>query len=131
MSRAGTYGLTQVQQRVLGYIGRYIAEHDGVPPSFDEIMTEVGVVSKSGVHRIVTALEERGYIKRLHNRARTLSLVVDPPSSKTPFSVYLNLSQAEYLWLGVAATAEGKTVTDYVRALVLNACLDVKSKGNH
>jgi repressor LexA len=123
--------LTPVQQKVLGYVGRYIAEHGGVPPSFEEITAAMGITSKSGAHRVITALEERGYLRRLPNRARTLSLVVDAPSARGPYSVYLDLSQAEYLWLGVAATAEGKTVTDFVRSLVLKACLDTESKGNH
>jgi repressor LexA len=47
-------------------------------PSFDEMKVALGLKSKSGVHRLVDALEERGYIRRIPNRARAIELVHDP-----------------------------------------------------
>ena len=48
---------------------------DGVPPSFDEMKEALDLRSKSGIHRLVTALEERGFIRRLPHRARALEIV--------------------------------------------------------
>ena len=51
-----------------------MAEHD-VPPSFDEMRDALGLASKSGIHRLVSGLEERGYIRRLANRARAIEII--------------------------------------------------------
>ena len=53
---------------------------DGVPPSFDEMKDALGLKSKSGIHRLITALEERGFIRRLPNRARALEVIKLPDS---------------------------------------------------
>lgn len=54
-------------------------------PSFDEMREALNLKSKSGVHRLITALEERGYIKRIPNRARCIELLPDPelPATRT------------------------------------------------
>ena len=60
--------LTKKQNELLLFISQQIAK-DGVSPSFDEMKDALGLKSKSGVHRLVTALEERGFIRRFANRA--------------------------------------------------------------
>ena len=66
--------LTRKQNQLLNYLSNHIEEHD-VPPSFDEMRTALGLASKSGVHRLVSGLEERGYIRRLANRARAIEIL--------------------------------------------------------
>jgi repressor LexA len=69
--------LTRKQKELLLLIRDRLAE-DGVPPSFDEMKEALGLKSKSGIHRLITGLEERGFIKRLPHRARALEIVKLP-----------------------------------------------------
>lgn len=69
--------LTQRQLQLLTYIHAYVAEHQ-VPPSFEEMRNALQLKSKSGVHRLISGLEERGYIRRLAYRARALEIVRGP-----------------------------------------------------
>ncbi len=69
--------LTRKQQRLLTYIVERL-DLDGVSPSFEEMKSFLGLRSKSGVHRLVKALEERGFIERLPNRARALRVKTHP-----------------------------------------------------
>ena len=73
--------LTRKQQELLLYINRRLAE-DGVSPSFDEMKDAVGLKSKSGIHRLITALEERSFIRRLPHRARALEVLKLPPGNE-------------------------------------------------
>ncbi|MBV0891006.1 transcriptional repressor LexA [Paracoccus sp. Z118] len=66
--------LTRKQIQLLEFIQLRVAR-DGVPPSFDEMKLALDLRSKSGIHRLVTALEERGFIRRLPHRARALEIV--------------------------------------------------------
>lgn len=66
--------LTKKQIQLLDFIQTRMAR-DGVPPSFDEMKLALDLRSKSGIHRLVTALEERGFIRRLPHRARALEIV--------------------------------------------------------
>ena len=50
----------------------------GVPPSYDEMKDALGLASKSGIHRLITALEERGFVRRLPNKARALEVIKLP-----------------------------------------------------
>ena len=74
--------LTRKQYELLMFIHERLKE-DGVPPSFDEMKDALDLRSKSGIHRLITALEERGFIRRLPNRARALE-VLRLPDSVTP-----------------------------------------------
>lgn len=74
--------LTSKQKELLLFIHERIKQ-DGVSPSFDEMKEALNLASKSGIHRLITALEERGFIKRLANRARALE-VLKLPDSVTP-----------------------------------------------
>jgi repressor LexA len=69
--------LTQRQHQLLEFIHRYMSDH-GVPPSFEEMRDALKLKSKSGIHRLIKGLEERGYIRRLAYRARALEVVRMP-----------------------------------------------------
>ncbi|MGI9434609.1 MAG: transcriptional repressor LexA [Geminicoccaceae bacterium] len=71
--------LTQRQHQLLKFIQDYLSQH-GVPPSFEEMRSALKLKSKSGIHRLITGLEERGYIRRLAYRARALEVVRLPNS---------------------------------------------------
>jgi repressor LexA len=71
--------LTPKQKELLVFIHARVAE-SGVPPSFDEMKVALDLKSKSGIHRLITALEERGFIRRLPHRARALEIVKLPDS---------------------------------------------------
>ena len=66
--------LTQRQHQLLQFIQGYLGDH-GVPPSFEEMRDALKLKSKSGIHRLITGLEERGYIRRLPYRARALEVI--------------------------------------------------------
>lgn len=72
--------LTRKQNELLRFIHERLKE-TGVPPSFDEMKDALFLRSKSGVHRLIMALEERGFIRRLPNRARALEILRLPESS--------------------------------------------------
>ena len=69
--------LTQKQKDLLVFINERLQE-SGVPPSFDEMKDALSLKSKSGIHRLITALEERGFIRRLPHRARALEVLKMP-----------------------------------------------------
>jgi repressor LexA len=71
--------LTRKQSELLTYIRERLNE-SGVSPSFEEMKDALALKSKSGVHRLISALEERGFIRRLPNRARALEVVKMPDS---------------------------------------------------
>src|SRR5215208_2296869 len=72
--------LTRKQHELLRFIHERLRE-TGVPPSFDEMKEALDLKSKSGIHRLITALEERGFIRRLPNRARALEVIRLPEST--------------------------------------------------
>ncbi len=81
--------LTRKQHELLMFIHERIKE-SGVSPSFDEMKDALDLASKSGIHRLITALEERGFLRRLPHRARALEVIKLPESatpsrSRTPF----------------------------------------------
>src|ERR1051326_658581 len=71
--------LTRKQHELLMFIHERMKE-SGIPPSFDEMKDALDLASKSGIHRLITALEERGFIRRLPNRARALEVLRLPDS---------------------------------------------------
>ncbi len=75
--------LTQKQKELLLFIHERLQD-EGVPPSFDEMKEALDLKSKSGIHRLITALEERGFIRRLPNRARALEVIKLPDNSMEP-----------------------------------------------
>ena len=71
--------LTRKQHELLAFLVKSYNNSE-VTPSFDEMREAVGLASKSGIHRLVTALEERGYIRRLPNKARAIEILRTPLS---------------------------------------------------
>ena len=71
--------LTRKQAELLRFIHERLKEA-GVPPSFDEMKDALDLRSKSGIHRLIMALEERGFIRRLPNRARAIEVIKLPES---------------------------------------------------
>jgi repressor LexA len=94
--------LTRKQHELLMFIHERIKE-TGVSPSFDEMKDALGLASKSGIHRLITALEERGFLRRLAHRARALEVVklpqqataAAPPKGRAPFKPQLVEPSAE------------------------------------
>jgi repressor LexA len=88
--------LTRKQHELLMFIHERIKE-TGVSPSFDEMKDALDLASKSGIHRLITALEERGFLRRLPHRARALEVVklpqqatsAAPPRGRQPFKPQL------------------------------------------
>ena len=72
--------LTRKQSELLRFIHERLQD-EGVPPSFDEMKEALDLRSKSGIHRLIMALEERGFIRRLANRARAIEVLRLPESA--------------------------------------------------
>lgn len=75
--------LTRKQLELLDFIKQRL-DRDGVPPSFDEMKDALDLRSKSGIHRLITALEERGFIRRMAHRARALEILKLPEAMERP-----------------------------------------------
>ncbi len=84
--------LTAKQKELLMLIHSHL-QASGVPPSFDEMKEALQLKSKSGIHRLITALEERGFIRRLPHRARALEILKMPEASAGPVSMAENAHQ--------------------------------------
>jgi repressor LexA len=84
--------LTRKQHELIRFIQTRL-EESGVSPSFEEMKEALDLKSKSGVHRLISALEERGFIRRLPNRARALEVLKQPEdvSSKAPAAAASNV----------------------------------------
>lgn len=79
--------LTKKQRDILMLIINHV-EDTGIAPSFEELCHAAGLKSKSGIHRVMSALEERGYIARLHNRARAVDILRHPDGAPyTPLNL--------------------------------------------
>src|SRR5208282_2456729 len=80
--------LTKKQHELLIYINQRLSA-TGVAPSFDEMKDALNLRSKSGIHRLISGLEERGFIRRLPHRARALEVTKLPEESAAPSSALL------------------------------------------
>jgi len=107
--------LTKKQHELLTFIQSRLAE-DGVSPSFEEMKDALNLKSKSGIHRLISGLEERGFIRRLAHRARALDVVRLPPgipgivSDRTKFSPTIIKGDFKPVLAGAAPTGESETV---------------------
>src|ERR1700686_5540221 len=81
--------LTKKQHELLMYINQRLSA-TGVAPSFDELKDALNLRSKSGIHRLISGLEERGFIRRLPHRARALEVTKLPEESAAPGSAGAN-----------------------------------------
>ena len=75
------YNLTTKQREAFEFIKAYIEEHEQ-SPNYDEIMEGIGLKSKSGVNRLVTGLQERGWIAYLPNQARSITIIEEDQSDE-------------------------------------------------
>ena len=66
--------LTKKQKELYDYLKNYISSNE-ISPSFEEMKSAVNLKSKSGIHRLITSLEERGFIKRLKHKARAMEII--------------------------------------------------------
>ena len=71
--------LTKKQKELCVYLNNYISSND-ISPSFEEMKNAVNLKSKSGIHRLITSLEQRGYIKRLKHKARAMEITKNLPN---------------------------------------------------
>jgi repressor LexA len=96
--------LTRKQYDLLHFIHKRL-QSDGVPPSFDEMKEALDLRSKSGIHRLITALEERGFIRRLAHRARAIEILKLPDSleAKSPRRAPTDLPEGKGVPAGAMA----------------------------
>ena len=98
--------LTRKQFELLMFINSHLQAH-GVSPSFDEMKEALGLRSKSGIHRLITGLEERGFLKRLAHRARALEVVRLPEEVGVPMPARETPGLAASLRMSSRATSGG------------------------
>ncbi|MGY3581971.1 repressor LexA [Bradyrhizobium sp. USDA 4341] len=118
--------LTRKQYALLSFIESKLRE--GVTPSFDEMRVAMGIRSKSGVHRLVSGLEERGFLRRLPHRARTLEIVKLPPSlTKQPSrpSDFVTVSVMGRIAAGTPASALSERIRE------INLPAELLGPGDH
>ncbi len=106
--------LTKKQYQLLLLI-RDRMQRDGVAPSFEEMKEQLALKSKSGIHRLITALEERGFLRRLPHKARALEVLKMPESAlERPASGFApNVITAKFGSLG-GASAKGSSPAEVV-----------------
>lgn len=105
-----SYSITRQQKRLYDFIVSYLGEK-GYSPSFDEMNDALGLRSKSGIHRLIVCLEERGKITRLHGRARSIVIADD--------NIFLRLPVELQAQLNEFALATGSSRNDIItRAIV-------------
>ena len=96
--------LTAKQQKLLLFIHSRLQEN-GISPSFDEMKNALGLKSKSGIHRLVGALEERGFLRRMSNRARALEVIKLPEGATAGPAATDTVIQADF---GAAKSASAQ-----------------------
>ena len=84
------YGLTPRQKKLFDFIKSYMKK-EPVAPSYEEMKDSLNLKSKSGIHRLISALEERGFIKRLAHKARALE-VIKLPETASANDIYNSFS---------------------------------------
>lgn len=99
--------LTRKQYELLMFIHERVRE-SGIPPSFDEMKDALDLRSKSGIHRLITALEERGYLRRMEKRARALEILRLPENVSDAIRPATTRSQAQRLGHAPSAIRSGR-----------------------
>jgi len=112
--------LTRKQQELLLFIHKSMKE-TGISPSFDEMKDALALSSKSGIHRLITALEERGFIRRLPNRARALEVIRLPQGAFAPPN---NSSADQAFTPAVVGAPAGSNPAPYTGASLSNVSVD-------
>src|ERR671916_261970 len=110
--------LTAKQHELLQFIQRRL-EATGISPSFEEMKEALDLKSKSGVHRLISALEERGFLRRLPNRARALEVLRQPRARPEPANDVIEIPLHGRIAAGVPIEAlEGQTTLPVPAALL-------------
>src|SRR5437660_155026 len=128
--------LTRKQFELLRFIHERLTEA-GVPPSFDEMKDALDLRSKSGIHRLITALEERGFIRRLPNRARAIEVIKLPDSVAHGIAGRVRTSSEEDGSRPVAVPVMGRIAAGtpieaiQTKSHVINMPADMLSSGEH
>lgn len=112
MTDARTYGLTLRAAELLAVIRAWKVQH-GCAPTYDEMAAEMGMASRSSIHRLIGQLEYRGLVRRLHGKRQSVE-VVQPRTITLPEDVALSLRHA--------AREAGRTPEEHVAALVRSHC---------
>src|SRR5205807_4888107 len=99
--------LTRKQYELLMFIHERVRE-SGIPPSFDQMKEALDLKSKSGIHRLITALEERGFLRRMEKRARALEIIKLPDNVAETLRPATTLSQAQRLMPSPRHGREGR-----------------------
>jgi repressor LexA len=103
--------LTRKQYELLMFIHERVRE-SGIPPSFDEMKDALDLKSKSGIHRLITALEERGFLRRMEKRARALEIVKLPDNVSDTLRPATTRSQAQRLSPGRGRSSDVRMASD-------------------
>jgi repressor LexA len=103
--------LTRKQYELLMFIHERVRE-SGIPPSFDEMKDALDLKSKSGIHRLITALEERGFLRRMEKRARALEIVKLPDNVSDTLRPATTRSQAQRLSPVGRVRPDGRAAAD-------------------
>lgn len=101
--------LTRKQYELLIFIDNCL-KNSGVSPSFDEMKDALGLASKSGIHRLILGLEERGFIRRLPHRARALEVLRVPENMDPREGFSANVIEADFKMPGAAVPPAGEAV---------------------
>ncbi len=99
--------LTRKQYELLMFIHERVRE-SGIPPSFDEMKDALDLKSKSGIHRLITALEERGFLRRMEKRARALEIIKLPDNVAETLRPATTRNQAQRMSPGRHSRGEAR-----------------------
>jgi repressor LexA len=97
--------LTKKQKELFDYLSNYIAKNS-ISPSFEEMKNAVNLKSKSGIHRLITSLEQRGFIKRLKHKARAMEITKTLTNNFNNINHDKNLNSIEIPLLGSIAAGD-------------------------
>lgn len=110
--------LTRKQHELLLFIHRHVGKQ-GVSPSFDEMKDALGLKSKSGIHRLITGLEERGFIRRLAHRARAVEVLRMPENMGPPVAASAGGFAPKVIQGGFSQALTGASVAPESEAMQL------------
>lgn len=124
--------LTRKQYELLLFIQRRTDE-DGVAPSYDEMKEALGLQSKSGIHRLITALEERGFLRRLPHRARALEVIKLPDAAHRGFEAAAEQEGRSAVGLPRLRSVRNRFESDFTIPLYgkIAAGTPIEALGNH
>ena len=100
--------LTKKQKELFDYLKKYISNNQ-ISPSFEEMKKAINLKSKSGIHRLITSLEERGFIKRLKHKARAMEIIYKDNLDNTSLSNSINIPLIGVIAAGEAIEAIEQT----------------------